>query len=80
MRQLPDKSINLVITSPPFALQRQKEYGNKTQCSLAMKFFVIIKFINKYSIVVWGCALTTTSLAVIIINVMIRSLLLVIFE
>lgn len=29
--QLPDESINLVLTSPPFALQRQKEYGNKTQ-------------------------------------------------
>lgn len=28
---LPDDSINLVITSPPFALQRQKEYGNKEQ-------------------------------------------------
>ncbi len=28
---LPDESINLVITSPPFALQRQKEYGNQTQ-------------------------------------------------
>ena len=26
-----DNSINLVITSPPFALQRQKEYGNKEQ-------------------------------------------------
>jgi site-specific DNA-methyltransferase (cytosine-N4-specific) len=25
------ESINLVITSPPFALQRQKEYGNVTQ-------------------------------------------------
>jgi DNA modification methylase len=31
LRQLPDKSINLVITSPPFALQRKKEYGNKEQ-------------------------------------------------
>ncbi|NKQ35902.1 MAG: site-specific DNA-methyltransferase, partial [Chloroflexi bacterium] len=29
--QLPDNSINLVITSPPFALQRKKEYGNKEQ-------------------------------------------------
>jgi site-specific DNA-methyltransferase (cytosine-N4-specific) len=29
--QLPDSSINLVITSPPFALQREKEYGNRTQ-------------------------------------------------
>ena len=31
LRSLPDGSINLVITSPPFALQRQKEYGNKDQ-------------------------------------------------
>jgi site-specific DNA-methyltransferase (cytosine-N4-specific) len=29
--QLPDSSINLVITSPPFALQREKEYGNHNQ-------------------------------------------------
>jgi DNA modification methylase len=28
MKSLPDKSINLVMTSPPFALQRKKEYGN----------------------------------------------------
>jgi len=28
---LPDNSINLVMTSPPFALQREKEYGNKEQ-------------------------------------------------
>ena len=31
LNQLPDKSINLVLTSPPFALQREKEYGNKGQ-------------------------------------------------
>ncbi|MDQ2694146.1 MAG: site-specific DNA-methyltransferase [Pseudomonadota bacterium] len=29
--ELPDESVNLVITSPPFALQRQKEYGNLDQ-------------------------------------------------
>lgn len=29
--QLPDNSISLVITSPPFALQREKEYGNHNQ-------------------------------------------------
>jgi site-specific DNA-methyltransferase (cytosine-N4-specific) len=29
MRLLPDRSINLILTSPPFALTRQKEYGNK---------------------------------------------------
>ena len=28
MKGLPDNSVNLVMTSPPFALQRQKEYGN----------------------------------------------------
>ncbi len=28
---LPDESANLVITSPPFALLRQKDYGNKSQ-------------------------------------------------
>jgi len=26
---LPDESINLVVTSPPFALTRKKAYGNK---------------------------------------------------
>jgi site-specific DNA-methyltransferase (cytosine-N4-specific) len=26
-----DESIQLIVTSPPFALQRQKEYGNETQ-------------------------------------------------
>lgn len=31
LRKLEEKSINLVITSPPFALQRKKEYGNKPQ-------------------------------------------------
>ena len=28
---LPADSVDLVITSPPFALQRQKEYGNETE-------------------------------------------------
>lgn len=27
--ELPENSINLVVTSPPFALQKKKEYGNK---------------------------------------------------
>jgi hypothetical protein len=27
---LPADSVDLVVTSPPFALQRQKEYGNET--------------------------------------------------
>ena len=31
LRSLNDNSVNLVITSPPFALQRKKEYGNAEQ-------------------------------------------------
>jgi DNA modification methylase len=31
MKELPDNSINLILTSPPFALTRQKEYGNKLE-------------------------------------------------
>lgn len=31
MKGMPDDSVDLVITSPPFALQRQKEYGNVPQ-------------------------------------------------
>lgn len=31
LADLPDNSINLVITSPPFALLREKTYGNKDQ-------------------------------------------------
>lgn len=28
LKQLPDESVNLIMTSPPFALGRKKEYGN----------------------------------------------------
>jgi site-specific DNA-methyltransferase (cytosine-N4-specific) len=31
LEEMPDESVNLVLTSPPFALQREKEYGNKAQ-------------------------------------------------
>jgi len=31
LSKLPDESINLVVTSPPFALLRKKEYGNENQ-------------------------------------------------
>lgn len=31
LEQLPDSSVNLVLTSPPFALLREKEYGNESQ-------------------------------------------------
>ena len=31
MNKIPDSSIDLILTSPPFALTRQKEYGNKQE-------------------------------------------------
>ena len=31
LAELDDDSVNLVVTSPPFALQRKKEYGNRDQ-------------------------------------------------
>ncbi|EJS5668644.1 site-specific DNA-methyltransferase [Salmonella enterica] len=31
LESMPDNSLNLVMTSPPFALQRKKEYGNHDQ-------------------------------------------------
>ena len=31
MKKIPDNSIDLILTSPPFALTRQKEYGNKQE-------------------------------------------------
>lgn len=31
LAKLPDNSVNLVMTSPPFALLRQKDYGNKDE-------------------------------------------------
>lgn len=31
LKGLPDESVDLVLTSPPFALQRKKEYGNVDQ-------------------------------------------------
>lgn len=33
LTQLDDETVDLVVTSPPFALQRQKEYGNEDQGS-----------------------------------------------
>lgn len=31
LKELPDNSIDLIVTSPPFALQHEKEYGNEDQ-------------------------------------------------
>ena len=31
LRLLPDESVDLIVTSPPFALLREKSYGNEDQ-------------------------------------------------
>ena len=43
--QLPDSSVNLVLTSPPFALQRKKDYGNKDQADY-------IDWLSQFAVVV----------------------------
>ena len=50
MRGLPDASVNLIFTSPPYALHFKKEYGNKNQSEyvdwfipFAREFFRILR-------------------------------------
>lgn len=50
LKIVPDESIDLVLTSPPFALTRQKEYGNKAEheyiewfLQFAKQFYRIMK-------------------------------------
>jgi site-specific DNA-methyltransferase (cytosine-N4-specific) len=47
LANLPDGSINLVITSPPFALQRQKEYGNLDQREYIDWFLGFARLVHK---------------------------------
>ena len=47
LAELTDESVNLVITSPPFALQRQKEYGNKEQHEYADWFADFARIVLK---------------------------------
>jgi DNA modification methylase len=44
---LPDESINLVMTSPPFALLREKEYGNKSQEEYVLWLAEFAKLVHK---------------------------------
>ena len=39
IKNLPNESINLIMTSPPFALRRKKEYGN-VEADLYVKWFL----------------------------------------
>lgn len=46
LETLEDESINLVMTSPPFALQRKKAYGNEDQAEYIdwfTQFAVLVK-------------------------------------
>ena len=50
LKKIPDNSVNLILTSPPFALTRQKEYGNKAETEyinwfldFAREFYRILK-------------------------------------
>jgi DNA modification methylase len=46
LKELDDESVNLVFTSPPFALQRQKEYGNRNEAEYVdwlIEFAAIVK-------------------------------------
>jgi site-specific DNA-methyltransferase (cytosine-N4-specific) len=47
LTDLPDSSVNLIITSPPFALQRKKEYGNHDQEQYVDWFLNFAKLVHK---------------------------------
>jgi site-specific DNA-methyltransferase (cytosine-N4-specific) len=47
MKQLSDESINLVVTSPPFALTRKKAYGNKEDHEYVEWFMPFAKEIRR---------------------------------
>jgi site-specific DNA-methyltransferase (cytosine-N4-specific) len=47
LKTLADDSVNLVITSPPFALQRQKSYGNVDQDEYVDWFLDFARIVHK---------------------------------
>lgn len=47
LAELPDNSVNLVMTSPPFALQRQKAYGNLDQYEYIDWFLAFAKLVHQ---------------------------------
>ncbi len=59
--EIDDESIDLVFTSPPFALQRKKEYGNENQneyikwlCEFGKKIFRVLKSSGSFVIDIGG--------------------------
>lgn len=45
LRCMPDNSVNLIVTSPPFALQRAKEYGNSLQADYCDWFLTFAELV-----------------------------------
>jgi site-specific DNA-methyltransferase (cytosine-N4-specific) len=45
LQQIPDESINLIVTSPPYALTRKKKYGNVSPSDYVSWFF---KFTDQF--------------------------------
>ncbi|MDQ5921768.1 MAG: hypothetical protein QG673_1827 [Pseudomonadota bacterium] len=67
MRQIPDSSIDLIMTSPPFALQRKKKYGNAEESDyvnwlipFAQEAFRILKDTGSFVIDLGGAYLPKT--------------------
>ena len=47
LEQLPDNSIDLIVTSPPFALQHKKEYGNENQSDYSDWFMEFVPEVRR---------------------------------
>jgi site-specific DNA-methyltransferase (cytosine-N4-specific) len=47
LRRLPDESVSLVLTSPPFALRRQKAYGNESAAEYVEWFWPFAEEIHR---------------------------------
>jgi site-specific DNA-methyltransferase (cytosine-N4-specific) len=43
LRQIPDSSVDLIMTSPPFALERKKEYGNVSSSEYVAWFLIFAR-------------------------------------
>jgi len=47
LRSMPDRSVNLVVTSPPYALEFKKEYGNESQSNYVEWFLPFAKEVRR---------------------------------
>lgn len=47
LKKLPENSIDLIVTSPPFALQKEKDYGNKDQESYNEWFMNFVPLVRR---------------------------------